>query len=506
MAMADAKITPEVLKEMRGFVMRGGTSIEFRIEQLELLRNILREEKDAILAALDKDLGLGADEAQALVWQLCPLLLDVNDALDGIRDWSAPKKVATPLALQPASCYVEAQPKGVVLVIGAWNYPLNVTINPFISALAAGNAVIVKPSELAPESALIMQKILGRLDPRAVRVVLGGPEVSRELVASPFDHIAYTGSGRVGKLVFEAAAANMIPVTLELGGKSPVLMCGGINIAEACKRVITGKFVNCGQTCIAPDYLLVERSVKDEVVAQLKAAVQEMLGEGTAAAKRMPRMINAQAANRILTALREAHGGKVEHGGPEVLPSTEVQSADRFVQPTIVVDPSKDSLLMQEEIFGPVLPILTVASCDEAVSYINSKPKPLAVYVFAPQAVVDHVMASTSSGSVVVGDVMVQRGNPSLPFGGIGGSGIGRLQGVSGFEEFSNKRSVMHRPLMVPSALRLPGDAALAKVAWMYANVHPRTLKNVGRGGKLLALLVFVLACRKLGRFLRPSL
>lgn len=489
--------------EMRTFVLGGGTSITWRLEQLEILRNTLREEKDAILKALDEDLGTGADEAQAVIMQICPLLMDIKDTMNGLQSWSAPKKVPTPLALQPASCYVQAQPKGVVLVIGAWNYPLAVTINPMISALAAGNACVVKPSELAPSSAKIMESIIQRMDQRAVRCILGGVEVSKRLISMPFDHIAYTGSGRVGKLILEAAAPNLTPVTLELGGKSPVIMCGGINIEESCRRIITGKFCNSGQTCIAPDYVLVERHVRDEVVAKLKQATLEMLGEGADAAQKMTRMINPEAAKRIVHALREAHGGKVEVGGPAEVPN--VDRTERFVQPTIVVDPKKDSILMTEEIFGPVLPVLTVNSCDEAISFVNSKSKPLALYIFAPPPVVDHVMASTSSGAVLVGDTMVHKGNPGLPFGGIGGSGIGRLHGIYGFEEFSNMRSVMNRPLTIPSAMRLPVDSALAKVAWMYAGLNPRMMYAISRVGKVFALLASLYMARRLALRWRSS-
>lgn len=499
MAEDDLQQLQKWMGETRSFVLGGGTSIAWRVEQLELLLNLLREEKDAILSALDDDLGTGADEGQALVLQLCPLLLDVKEAINNLESWSRAKKVPTPLALQPASCYVQAQPKGAVLVIGAWNYPFNVTINPVVSALAAGNAVVVKPAELAPQSAQVMHRIFSRMDPRAVRCVLGGVEVSKKLIAMTWDHIAYTGSGRVGKLILQAAAPNLTPVTLELGGKSPVIMCGGINIEEACKRIVVGKFSNSGQTCIAPDYVLVERGVRDEVVAQLKKATLDMLGEGPEAAQKMTRMINPQAAQRILAALREAHGGRLELGGPAEVPG--VAKAERFVQPTIVVDPKKDSTLMTEEIFGPVLPVLTVSSCDEAISIVNGKEKPLAVYVFAPSPVVDHVMASTSSGAVVVGGVMMHKGNPELPFGGIGGSGMGRLHGISGFEEFSNLRAVMNRPLTMPSPMRLPVEPALAKVAWTYANLSPKFLRTMGRAGKVLALLALVFVARRIARW-----
>ncbi|CAK9032859.1 unnamed protein product [Durusdinium trenchii] len=495
---------PEIarwLPEMRTFVLGGGTSVSWRLEQLELLRTVLMEEKEAILQALDEDLGTGADEGQGILLQLCPILMDIKEAINGLEAWSKPKAIPTPLALQPASCYVQAQPKGVILVLSSWNYPLVVMINPFVSALAAGNACILKPSELAPASAQVMQRIFGRMDQRAVRCVLGGVDVSKSLISMPFDHIAYTGSGRVGKLILQAAAPNLTPVTLELGGKSPVIICGGINIEEACRRIVVGKFSNSGQTCIAPDYVLVERHVRDEVVSKLKDVTREMLGEGAAAAQKMTRLVSAEASVRLHAMLRESHGGTVALGGAAELP--QVARPEKFVQPTIVVDPKKESAMMTEEIFGPILPVITVNSCDEAISLINSKEKPLALYIFAPAPVVDHVIASTSSGAVLVGDTSVHKGNPGLPFGGIGGSGTGRLHGIYGFEEFSNMRSVMHRPLAVPSAMRLPVDTALAKAAWMYSGLHPRTLRRVSQVGRLFMLLLVLFVFRRILRWRR---
>ena len=256
------------ISELRDFVIRGSTSVEWRVGQLKLLREVLQEEKEAMCLALSIDLCV--DEAQALLFQIGCLFGEIDHCLDNIAEWSAMKRVNTPMVLQPASSYVQAQPKGVVLIIGAWNYPFVVTFGPMLTALAAGNAVIVKPSELSPHAAQVMHRICSRLDQRAVRCCLGGVELSTTLVSQPLDHIVYTGSTRVGRLIMAAAAPNLTPVTLELGGKSPVVICGGININEACRRIAVGKFVNCGQTCIAPDYILVERGVRDEVVAELK--------------------------------------------------------------------------------------------------------------------------------------------------------------------------------------------------------------------------------------------
>eukprot|EP00439_Symbiodinium_sp_Y106_P049897 s1342_g6.t1 len=489
---------PEAVKylpELRDFVVRGHTSVEWRMGQLRLLRQVLEEEKEAMLQALGSDLCV--DEAQALLFQIGCLFGEIDHFLDNIASWSAMKKVSTPIVLQPASSYVQAQPKGVVLIIGAWNYPFVVTLGPMITALAAGNCVLLKPSELSPESAQVMHRICTRLDQRAVRCCLGGVELSTTLVAQPFDHIIYTGSTRVGRLIMAAAAPNLTPLTLELGGKSPVVICGGIDINEACRRIAVGKFVNCGQTCIAPDYMLVERGVRDEVVACLKKVITEMFGDSAQAPEKLSRMVNQQAMERLHKALREPHGGLVELGGASPPPGT-IKEGQRYVQPTIVVDPKADSTIMQEELFGPVLPILSVASCDEAVSFINSRPKPLALYVFAPQPVVDHVMQSTSSGAILVGDTAVHKGNPNVPFGGIGGSGMGSCYGEFGFNELSHQRAVMYRPLFPPSPISLPADSALSKILWFWVTMKPEHTKLMKRVGVLILGLLLLLITGKL--------
>eukprot|EP00931_Biecheleriopsis_adriatica_P095452 TRINITY_DN69051_c0_g1_i1.p1 TRINITY_DN69051_c0_g1~~TRINITY_DN69051_c0_g1_i1.p1 ORF type:complete len:500 (-),score=111.99 TRINITY_DN69051_c0_g1_i1:109-1608(-) len=475
----------EALSQLRPFVVDGHTRPAFRLEQLELLRAALQEEKDAMCQAINTDLSV--DEAQATLLQIASVFGEIDICIDGLVEWSLPRKVSTPAALLPASSYVQAQPKGVVLVLGAWNYPFNVTIGPVACALAAGNCVVIKPSELAPESAKVMQRIFGRLDQRAVRCFQGGADISSALVGQRFDHIVYTGGPRVAKLIMGAAAPNITPVTLELGGKSPVVMCDGINVDEACKRIIAGKFTNTGQTCIAPDYVLVERSVRDRVVSHLVAAVRSMLGEHHKA-DHYGRLVNKQAAERLLSALREDHGGKVLIGGPK-MPEGEVRESHRYVQPTLVLDPRRDCSLLQDEIFGPILPIVTVESAKEAIAYVNARPKPLALYVFAPSAISEEVIAKTSSGAVVVGDAMVHKGNPNLPFGGIGNSGIGRMHGLHGFRELSNERAVMYRPLFMPSLLRLPVNATLSKAAYAYATFRPG--KALAKHSlKLLALLI----------------
>eukprot|EP00441_Pelagodinium_beii_P038458 CAMPEP_0197631472 /NCGR_PEP_ID=MMETSP1338-20131121/8620_1 /TAXON_ID=43686 ORGANISM="Pelagodinium beii, Strain RCC1491" /NCGR_SAMPLE_ID=MMETSP1338 /ASSEMBLY_ACC=CAM_ASM_000754 /LENGTH=522 /DNA_ID=CAMNT_0043202923 /DNA_START=31 /DNA_END=1597 /DNA_ORIENTATION=- len=473
------------LAELGAFVQSGATDVAWRLEQLELLRSSLQEEKEAMCAALKSDLCV--DEAQATLLQIASMYGEIDAFIDGLQEWSAPQKVDTPAALLPASSYVQAQPKGVVLVLGAWNYPFNVTIGPAACAIAAGNCVVIKPSELAPETAKVMERIFSRLDQRAVHCVLGGAEVAAELVSSSFDHIVYTGGSRVARLILSAAAQNLTPVTLELGGKSPVIICDGINLSEACKRVVAAKFTNTGQTCIAPDYILVERGIRDKVVELMVKAAHDMLGESSHKSSHYGRLVNGQAAERLQACLRESHGGKVLIGGADVPQDT--AEGHRYVHPTLVLDPVKDSRLLNDEIFGPILPIVTVESHEEATAYINSKPKPLALYVFAPDKVAEKVLEKTTSGGAIVGDALVHKGNPNLPFGGIGNSGTGRMHGRRGFLELSNERAVMYRPLFMPSPLTLPVNASLAKAAYAYATMRPG--KALGKHAlKIIAALI----------------
>lgn len=460
----------KALEELRPFVLAARTTVEWRIDQLEKLRLLLIDEKEAMISALAADLGV--DENQAVLFQIASIFGEIDICIDEVAEWSKPRKVPTPALLLPASSYVQAQPKGVVLVMGAWNYPFNVTIGPVASALAAGNCVVVKPSELAPESAKVMHRIFGKLDQRAVRCCLGGPDVSSAISSQPFDHIVYTGGPRVAKLILAAAAPNLTPVTLELGGKSPVIICQGANLHETCQRIATFKFVNAGQTCIAPDYILVEKRIQAEVTTKLVEAVKKMFSGSPQTAQHYSRLVNPQSLERLKSALSETHGGKVLIGGLEQT-TDNIKNADRFLQPTIVLDPKPGSALLEMELFGPILPIITVDSVNEAISYVNAHAKPLALYVFAPAAVAERVLAQTSSGGAIVGDCMLHKGNPHLPFGGIGGSGMGRLHGLHGFRELSNERAVMYRPLWAPSLVSLPVPSALAQVSFAYSTWRP---------------------------------
>eukprot|EP00929_Paragymnodinium_shiwhaense_P021284 TRINITY_DN13926_c0_g1_i1.p1 TRINITY_DN13926_c0_g1~~TRINITY_DN13926_c0_g1_i1.p1 ORF type:complete len:499 (-),score=119.74 TRINITY_DN13926_c0_g1_i1:209-1705(-) len=489
------QVSEAELASFKTYVSAGHTDVKWRKQQLETLRQAMIDEKENMLEMIGKELGTAAAEAQLM--QVASTFGEIDVCLDNLEEWAKPQYVSTPLVLQPATSYVQAQPKGCVLILGAWNYPFNITLGPVATALAAGNTIVVKPSELTPGCGGIIKKMLDRLDQKGVKCVEGGPDVAAGLIEMKFDHIFYTGGPRIGKLVMAAAAPNLVPVTLELGGKSPVVVAEGTNIKEACRRIATQKFTNTGQTCIAPDYVLVEKTVSQQFSSTMVDTVKAMLTEHPESAEHVGRIVNQRGADRLLGYLAEAHGGKVLVGGAKPADLKVSRDADRYVPPTVVLDPKKDSKLLEEEIFGPILSIVTVTSVDEAISFINDRPKPLALYVFAPNNVADKVLSHTSSGGAVVGDVIIHKGNVELPFGGIGNSGMGRNHGIHGFRELSHLRGVMRRPLFPPSPLALPVDNTVSSVAYLYASSRPgRFLKK--HFWKLLALFLALVFSKRL--------
>eukprot|EP00440_Ansanella_granifera_P041939 gb/GFBE01045465.1/.p1 GENE.gb/GFBE01045465.1/~~gb/GFBE01045465.1/.p1 ORF type:complete len:470 (+),score=109.72 gb/GFBE01045465.1/:1-1410(+) len=403
-----------------------------------------------IMEAMEADLG--RPKAEILVAEYAAVIAELDMATSQLPNWSRPERVAQPLMQQPGQSAVHRVPKGVVLIISPWNYPINLSLVPVISALAAGNCVVVKPSEVAPRCALVVEKILRCLDEDAVQVVQGSIQETTELLSLKFDHIMYTGNGTVGKVVMRAAAEHLTPVTLELGGKSPAIIDDTANLQVVGRRLIWGKFLNCGQTCVAPDYVLVTEKAKEQVIAVLKATIIEFYGQDPSKSPAFGRIVNERHWERVQDLLH-GHEGKVwspESGGPAV-------RADRYIPPTLIVDPSPESKVMQEEIFGPVLPILTVKRIEDAIDFVNARDKPLALYMFSSsKRTVDSVLANTTSGGCCVNDCIYQIANPNLPFGGVGASGMGASHGRAGFEEFSHRRSVTWRPTWVDPSLRYP--------------------------------------------------
>ena len=350
----------------------------------------------------------------------------------------------------PATAQVISEPLGVALVISPWNYPVQLLVEPLAAALAAGNCVVVKPSELAPStSAVIARHLPNYLDPEAVVVVEGAVEETTALLDQRFDHIFFTGSTGVGKVVMAAAARHLTPVTLELGGKSPTIVAADADIGVAARRIVWGKLINAGQTCIAPDYLLVEDAVVDELIDRIRSTIRSFYGDDPAGSADLGRIVNERHFDRVC--------GLVDGGGGTVVIGGGRDRTTRKIEPTVVLDPDLDSPLMAEEIFGPVLPVVRVASIDQAIDAVNSRPKPLALYVFtSSNATADRVIASTSSGGACVNHVVVHVLPESLPFGGVGPSGMGAYHGRAGFDAFSHRRTVLRKPTRPDPAMLYP--------------------------------------------------
>lgn len=407
-------------------------SVQWRLRQLEAIERLLSENEQAIAEAVSQDLG--RDAYATWLAEILAVNMDNRHVRRHLRQWVKPHKSAPPLSFRGLACVsYEPTPKGVALVIGPWNYPVFLMFAPLISALAAGNAVVLKPSELAPATAQLVAELVPKyLDPSAVKVVLGGPAQTQALIAEGLDHIFFTGSERVGKTVAGAAAQHLTPVTLELGGKSPTIVAADANLAVTARRIVATKLVNSGQTCVAPDYVLVERSVADQFTKKLVAEFKKQRAD----AGQDLRVVHRKHAEHIARLL--------ESGGGRILLPGSVDPDTLKVEPAIVFDPDLRSPLMREEIFGPILPILPVDSITEATQYVRARPRPLAVYVFTSSRDTERqVIAETLSGAVVTNQAAYHAAVPTIPFGGTGASGYGTSRGKFGFDEFSHKRALM---------------------------------------------------------------
>jgi len=433
-------------------IHRSGRSrpIEWRRQTLRRLRDLMVEHEDRLVAALDADLGKPGVEAFAT--DIGFVVSDIDHTLAHLSDWARPRKVPTPIAFQPASSQIVREPLGVACVIAPWNYPVQLVVLPAVAAIAAGNTVVCKPSEVAPRTAEAVGDLFAALATDAVQVVQGGIPETTELLAQRFDHIFYTGNGRVGRIVMKAASEHLTPVTLELGGKSPTVVTKHANLEVAAKRIAWGKFLNAGQTCVAPDYVLVDRTVQAELTERLADAIGEFYGDDPQRSDSYARIVDDRHVQR-LEKLVEA--GTLLTGGA-------VDRDDRYVAPTIVTDVSRDDEIMQQEIFGPVLPIIGVDSLDEAIEFINADDKPLALYVFTEDDDEQQlVLARTSSGGVCVNATVIHLSNPHLPFGGVGESGMGSYHGEAGFATFSHERSVMAKSTRTDPSILYPPYTSL---------------------------------------------
>ncbi|GAA5129589.1 aldehyde dehydrogenase family protein [Haloechinothrix salitolerans] len=408
---------------------------EWRIRQLTGIERLLDEREDEIARALAEDLG--RSPAEAWLGDVASTKAEATFARKRVRKWMKRKRVPLSLGSLPGRGWYQYEPLGLVLVIGPWNYPVYLSLAPLVAAIAAGNCVVVKPSEHAPASSRLLARLIPEyLDTDAVTVVEGEAEVTQALLAQGFDHALFTGGTEIGKRVMAGAAPHLTPVTLELGGKSPVIITRNADIEVAARRIAWVKLMNSGQICIAPDYVLVEDVVREEFVDALVATIRKFRADQESPTTPI---VNARQFQR-LAGLLETSDGTVACGGgsdPDTL----------GIEPTVLVDPSPDSPVMADEIFGPILPVLTVDSLDDAIAFVNARPKPLASYLFTSDADErDRVLAEVSSGGAVVNHVAVHCLEPQLPFGGVGNSGIGAYHGRWGFETFSHRKAVLAKP------------------------------------------------------------
>lgn len=437
----------DMMQRLRHSYISGLTRpLSWRVNQLKQLQLMLEEHESDLLKALESDLG--KSKAEGWLTELGYLNSDIGYTCKHLRKWMRGKRVSQPLMAWPGKSFLHPEPLGVVLIIGAWNYPLQLLLSPLVAALAAGNCAVVKPSELAPRTANIIAKLLpDYLANEAVQVVTGGAEVAQELLAQRFDHIMYTGGGRVGRIVMEAAAKHLTPVTLELGGKSPAVVLDDADIKTAARRIAWGKWLNAGQTCIAPDYVLVADNRRDEFIASLKQAVEDFYGTDASDANDYGRIVNEQHWQRLVGYLEQ---GTVVHGGDH-------DRQQRFLAPTILTEVAIDSPVMEEEIFGPILPVLSVPNLASAVEFIRERDKPLALYGFsASKRALQQLTEQTHAGNQCNNDTLMFMLNPELPFGGVGPSGMGRYHGKFGFDTFSHQKAVMQRPFWFDPKFRYP--------------------------------------------------
>lgn len=413
-----------------------------RVERLKSLRQWIHANRAAIHQAMYNDFRKPSVEVDVI--EVLHVLSEISMAMTNLDNWSRPKKVDASLTMLGTRSHIRYEPRGACLILSPWNYPLGLALGPLVSALAAGNTAILKPSEMTPHvSALIRRMAEEVFDKNIVQVVEGGPDVASFLTSLPFDHIFFTGSPSVGKLVMKAAAENLTSVTLELGGKSPSVITRSANIAEAAERTAVAKFVNNGQTCVAPDYVLVDETVKDDFLEHLIKELRQhfsLNGDFSASASYC-RIVNRRNYDRLQELVQDAQAY-----GAKVLVDGEHDPATLFFHPVVLTDVHPDSRLLQEEIFGPVLPVISYKNLDDALALINAKPKALALYVFSrDRKTVERVLTETSSGGVCVNESGIHFLHPHLPFGGVNSSGIGKSHGHYGFLAFSNEKPVLRQ-------------------------------------------------------------
>lgn len=430
----------------------GTTSCKQRIKTLNRLQNAIESTyRLDIQEALSKDLGKPVVETE--LTEVYAIIGDIKHAKKHLKQWMRKHRVKTPLSMLGSSSYITFQPKGVCLIISPWNFPFNLTFGPLVSAIAAGNTAIIKPSEMTPNSSSLMAKIISEVFKEdEVALLEGEVDVSTELLKLPFNHIFFTGSPQVGKIVMTAAAKNLTSVTLELGGKSPTIVDKTANIDKAAKKIMWAKFLNCGQICVSPDYVLIDESIKVEFIQSCKKWLQTYYNNSPETSDSYGRIVTDKHFKRLNAYLENAKAlnAKFEVGG-------ETDSTSKYIEPTIISDLKPEAKLLEEEIFGPILPIVTYNNLDVALTYVNSKPRPLALYIYSKSKTnTEKIINNTRAGGTCINNSVLHYANHNLPFGGVNNSGIGKSHGFDGFRAFSNERSVLKQHTFGVTELLFP--------------------------------------------------
>lgn len=437
----------EVINKQRLFFNKGRTmDLDFRIEKLKLLRTAIVDNEKEIMEALKKDLNKAPFESYET--EIGIILEEIKYIIKHLHKWASRKRVKTPLTHFLSKSYIYSEPYGVTLVMSPWNYPFNLTIAPLVGSIAAGNCTVIKPSEYSIHTSEVIDKIIRRyFDRDYITVIKGGKEISQNLLAEKFDYIFFTGSVQIGKIVMESASKNLIPVTLELGGKSPCIVDETANIDLAAKRIVWGKFLNAGQTCVAPDYLIVHSSIKEKLVNSMIKYIIEFYGTEPCKNLDYPKIINDKHFTRLLGLLEDE---KIVLGG-------NFNKKTNQISPTILDDVTWSSSVMQEEIFGPILPVLKFEKLDEVINTVNKRPSPLALYFFSTDKDRQkNIMKKISFGGGCINDTVVHLASSYMPFGGVGDSGMGGYHGKASFDTFSHKKSILKKSNLFDISLRYP--------------------------------------------------
>ena len=433
-------------KQKEFFYLGKTNDINFRIDNLRKLKEVIKVNENKILEALNKDLGKSNFESYAT--EIGIVYDEINVHIKNIKKWARRERKKSSIIYYPSKSYVYKEPYGVTLIIGPFNYPFQLVIAPLIGAISAGNTAIIKPSENTKNISILLEEIINEnFEEEYLKVVspLEGKEAVSYLLEFPFDYIFFTGSVRVGKIIMEKAAKNLTPITLELGGKSPCIVDSDAKLELAAKRIVWGKFLNAGQTCVAPDYLCVHKNIKEKLLKLIISEIHKQFGEEIKTSPDYPRIVNNNSLTRLSNYIKD---GEVYYGGS-------FDDLGLYMEPTILVNTDVNSAVMTEEIFGPILPVIVFDNIENIIDFINRREKPLALYYFSESKKnINYILRATTSGGVTINDTIIHVANGNLPFGGVGNSGIGNYHGKASFDTFTHKRSVMKRGTFVEFNIR----------------------------------------------------